>query len=378
MRQIAARSRRAPGTRTRQRRSNLTGSRLFYEVYGAGEPTVLLMPTWEIVHSRCWKFQIPYLARHGRVVTFDPRGNGRSDRPSGYDAYRRREFAADALAVLNAAGIDRAIVVNWCDMGESLIFAARAPPSGSQAWSSSPRRCRTANRCRGSIHSMPSSTRTRAGPRRRGAVGCVTGPGYVEFFFAMCLTEPHSTKPIGDCVGWAMDIDMETILAGFRGWETKIIGPAEVAELGKRVRCPQVLVVHGTDDAQVDYWRGEELARQLNGQLVLLEGSGHAPHVRDPVKVQFACCGILRSRLHHVGGRGGVASAPSIFLPPLGWGMCSAMWRLRMSCAKCILRLRLIGLRSTPGDYRLCRHAGREQLHPASALIGQRIGPYRV
>jgi pimeloyl-ACP methyl ester carboxylesterase len=103
------------------------GVKIFYEVYGAGEQTVLLMPTWEIVHSRCWKFQIPYLARHCRVVTFDPRGNGRSDRPSGYDAYRRREFAADALAVLNAAGIDRAIVVNWCDMGESLIFAAQHP-----------------------------------------------------------------------------------------------------------------------------------------------------------------------------------------------------------------------------------------------------------
>jgi pimeloyl-ACP methyl ester carboxylesterase len=74
-----------------------------------------------------------------------------------------------------------------------------------------------------------------------------------------------------------MDTDMETILAGFRGWETKIIGPPEVSELGQRVRCP-VLVIHGTDDAQVDSWGGEELARQLNGQLVLLEGSGYAPH----------------------------------------------------------------------------------------------------
>src|SRR6478609_9450341 len=57
------------------------GVRSFYEVYGAGEPTVLLMPTWSIIHSRHWKLQIPYLARHWRVVTFDGRGNGRSDRP---------------------------------------------------------------------------------------------------------------------------------------------------------------------------------------------------------------------------------------------------------------------------------------------------------
>ena len=48
------------------------GVRLFWERYGEGEPTILLPPTWEIVHSRFWKGQIPYLARHTRVVTFDP------------------------------------------------------------------------------------------------------------------------------------------------------------------------------------------------------------------------------------------------------------------------------------------------------------------
>jgi pimeloyl-ACP methyl ester carboxylesterase len=76
------------------------GVRLYYEVYGSGEPTVLLLPTWSVIHSRQWKMQIPYLARHCRVVTFDGRGNGRSDRPVA--GYGEPEFAADALAVMNA------------------------------------------------------------------------------------------------------------------------------------------------------------------------------------------------------------------------------------------------------------------------------------
>ncbi|MGZ6709411.1 MAG: alpha/beta fold hydrolase, partial [Solirubrobacteraceae bacterium] len=43
------------------------GGRLFYEVYGEGEETVFLLPTWSLVHSRHWKMQIPYFARHFRV-----------------------------------------------------------------------------------------------------------------------------------------------------------------------------------------------------------------------------------------------------------------------------------------------------------------------
>src|SRR5919198_4952359 len=71
--------------------------RTFYEVYGDGEPTFLLLPTWSLIHSRFWKAQIPYLARHHRVVTFDGRGNGRSDRPQDPAAYAPNEFGADAL-----------------------------------------------------------------------------------------------------------------------------------------------------------------------------------------------------------------------------------------------------------------------------------------
>src|SRR5438046_4327982 len=88
------------------------GVKIFYEVFGSGEPTVLLLPTWSIVHSRVWKMQVPYLARHYRVVTFDGRGNGRSDRPATAEAYAEAEFAADALAVMDATATERAFIVS--------------------------------------------------------------------------------------------------------------------------------------------------------------------------------------------------------------------------------------------------------------------------
>src|SRR5213593_3003016 len=76
------------------------GVKIFYEVFGDGDPTILLLPTWSIIHSRHWKMQIPYFARHYRVVTFDGRGNGRSDRPVGPGFYDETESAGDALAVM--------------------------------------------------------------------------------------------------------------------------------------------------------------------------------------------------------------------------------------------------------------------------------------
>jgi pimeloyl-ACP methyl ester carboxylesterase len=71
-----------------------------------------------------------------------------------------------------------------------------------------------------------------------------------------------------------------------------------VAALARRAHCP-VLVVHGTEDAQSEAWRGEELARLLGGELVLLEGAGHAPQARDPVKVNL----LIREFVESIRGR---------------------------------------------------------------------------
>ena len=55
-----------------------------------------------------------------RVVTFDALGNGRSDRPPAPEAYAEREFAGDTLAVMDATGTERAV----------LVVAVAAAPSG--------------------------------------------------------------------------------------------------------------------------------------------------------------------------------------------------------------------------------------------------------
>ena len=88
------------------------GQRLFYEVYGEGEETIFLIPTWSLVHSRHWKMQIAYFARHFRVLVMDGLGNGRSDRCRDPRRYAPVEFARDCLAVLDATATERAVVVS--------------------------------------------------------------------------------------------------------------------------------------------------------------------------------------------------------------------------------------------------------------------------
>src|SRR6478736_5265582 len=90
------------------------GVKVGYEVFGSGEPALVFGPTDPLVHSRAWKAQVPYLSQHSRVVTIDPRGNGRSDRPTDPAEYGDLDFVADTVAVMDAAGVDRAVLVGIC------------------------------------------------------------------------------------------------------------------------------------------------------------------------------------------------------------------------------------------------------------------------
>ena len=104
------------------------GQRLFYEVYGEGEETVFLLPTWSLVHSRHWKMQIPYFARHFRVLRMDGLGNGRSDRCRDPRRYGAAEFARDCLAVMDATGTERAVMVSLSTGAQYQLELARLAP----------------------------------------------------------------------------------------------------------------------------------------------------------------------------------------------------------------------------------------------------------
>ena len=104
------------------------GVKVGYEVFGAGEPTLLLLPTWTIVHSRFWKAQVPHLARRFRVVTFDGPGNGRSERTTDPAAYTVEADCEAALSVLDATGTGQAVVVSLSQGGGRALWLSAHRP----------------------------------------------------------------------------------------------------------------------------------------------------------------------------------------------------------------------------------------------------------
>src|SRR5689334_18598655 len=84
------------------------GTHLFFEEAGAGEP--LLLIAGNPVDHHVWDGIRGDFADRYRVLVYDHRGMGQSDRPEDPSAYTSRRLAGDALAILDAAGIDRAHV----------------------------------------------------------------------------------------------------------------------------------------------------------------------------------------------------------------------------------------------------------------------------
>jgi 3-oxoadipate enol-lactonase len=77
---------------------------IYYEIHGDGEPLLMIQGYGQ--YSAHWTTLIPPFAKECRVIIFDNRGTGRSDKPE--TPYTMKMLAADANGLLDATGIDRA------------------------------------------------------------------------------------------------------------------------------------------------------------------------------------------------------------------------------------------------------------------------------
>ena len=268
-----------------------SGVRTSYEMYGDGTPTVLFLPAWAIGHSRFWKGQIPYFARHYRVITFDPRGNGKSGRPLDPAAYADTEYTADALAVMDATQTDRAVMVGF-SRGAWLaaMLAARYPDrvlGAVMAGSSSPLGELLPER---TVHSFDDPLEIEEGwAKSNRHYWRKDYRGFLEFFYSKVFTEPHSTKQIEDGVSWGLETTPEVLIATHdpHDFSERLKERRDEAlALYRSIRCP-LLIIHGDQDAVVSYTRGVAIAEATGTPLITIAGGGHHNFGRDPVKTNL-------------------------------------------------------------------------------------------
>ena len=102
------------------------GTRIHYEVTGRVGKTPVLMIQGLGASKNAWNLQRIAMATRFRIISFDNRGAGRSDKPT--EPFTLEQMADDAIAVLDAAGIETAHIVG-ASMGGviSQIVAVKYP-----------------------------------------------------------------------------------------------------------------------------------------------------------------------------------------------------------------------------------------------------------
>lgn len=363
------------------------GVKISYEVHGDGDTTVLLLPAWAISHSRLWKAQVPYLAQHHRVITYDPRGNGASDRPEETSAYDTFVQVSDALAVLDAVGASRAVLIgNSLGSVLAYLLAALHPERvlGAALIGT------TLN-----VDGRDDYPLARALLTFHEDKGIDEGwdrynrasferdfEGFVRFFVGEAMNDPHSTKQVEDGVSWGLSTTPKALAAtvGDRAG----VPPAKTAErlraLAPLITCP-VLVVHGTQDRIGPVELGRSVAALLDAPIVELPGAGHCPQARHPVQVNRLLRAFIEDAAKGrraspervcsttVGNKGRVGEGPRVLYlsSPIGLGHARRDLAIAEELRGLVPNARIEWLAQDPVT-RVLANAG-ETLHPASAAL---------
>jgi pimeloyl-ACP methyl ester carboxylesterase len=261
---------------TRTLRAEGAGVGIAYEVVGAGAPVLLIQGLG--YGGRGWGSVVDRLAEAFLVVLYDNRGFGASDVPPG--PYSVSQLVEDALAVLDAAGLERTHVVGASlggmvaqelalthpDRVDRLVLACTTPGGPG----SHPMPGRTIELMAQAAALDPDVALRRFVENALGG----TDPELVERVLAYRRTNPP------DPVGWSA---LAAAGATF-----------DAVDRVAAIEAP-TLVVTGTADAVVDPRNSELLAARIPGsRLELLDGCGHLLFWEQPDSFVELLRGFLR------------------------------------------------------------------------------------
>jgi 3-oxoadipate enol-lactonase len=256
------------------------GIRLHYSVCGRRGAPVVLMIQGLGADKHGWDMQRFVLAPFYRVVALDNRGAGRSDKPFGL--YSLEQMADDAVAVLDAAGVDTAHLVGASMGGAIAQIVALQHPERVRSLTLACTACRN--------HpwrvELLNSWAVRASERGMGAMARDAAPWVIG---------PRSFRRLTPAFGWLGPLAMGRPSHAFVAQVRAILATDESqAELLSTLTMPALVMV-GNQDTLTPRGDSEELAERLpDAELVVISGAAHGFMVEHATTFNTILLGFLR------------------------------------------------------------------------------------
>jgi 3-oxoadipate enol-lactonase len=245
------------------------GCRLYYELHEPDDGPQLILLEGRGGDIPGWRRNIPHLASRYRVVAYDFRGNGRSDKPHG--KVSMGTFVDDTVGLLDHLGVSSAHVYGQSFGGMVAIEMALSRPE----------------RVRSLVLAATHAGRPRASSV--GSRGKVPKDRPYLALYSEGFARKHPDHVAEDLLVGSQN--PQPLHAGRRQWEA-----AEAWDAWDRLGDLHVptLVLHGTEDRMVAVENARRLAEAIPGaRLALLEGAGHAYHSEQPDGADHAVLSFL-------------------------------------------------------------------------------------
>ena len=237
------------------------GVRLHYEVTGfSRRPPVLLIQGLG-AEKNSWNLQRAALALRYRTVAFDNRGAGRSDKPSGI--YDLEQMADDAVAVLDAAGVETAHVVGLSMGGAISQILALKHPSRVRSLTLVATACRNHEWREDLLQSWA-------------RIAATDGMNAMSKEAARWVIGPRSFRRILPALGWLGPLAFINPAGAFVSQVNAIVStPADLNSELRNIACPAMVVV-GNQDILTPRGDAEEIASLIpTAELVIISGGAH-------------------------------------------------------------------------------------------------------
>lgn len=257
-----------------------TGVTLNYEVLGEGDPLLLIMGTSGSI--QLWGTMLPRLAEHYRVIAFDNRGLGGSERGDG--PITVASLAEDASALLEALDVPRAHVMGW-SLGSAVIqeLALAHPQQVASAvlyatWA----------RCDGFQRSILAALRLPYVVRNMEAALAASGLA----FSPQLLDHPDFGQLLEPMLP-AFPQNEEQMQVTVEQWDADLAHDT-LDRLGG-IQAPSLVVV-GEQDLLTPPWQAKAVADGIPGaryELVPGPGSSHGMHIERPDDLLKIVSGFL-------------------------------------------------------------------------------------